>query len=63
MSQKNKEYNTENFSNRLKRIISSDSDDKEERMYSIVRELEEKRMKVLRNKAEERISFSSYLLL
>lgn len=42
MSQKNKEYNTEKFSNRLKRIISYDSDDKEERMYSIVRELEEK---------------------
>lgn len=42
MSQKNKEYNTEKFSNRLKRIISSDSDDKEESMYSIVRELEEK---------------------
>lgn len=42
MSQKNKEYNTEKFSNRLKGIISSDSNDKEERMYSIIRELEEK---------------------
>ena len=42
MSQKNKEYNTEKFSNRLKGIISSNSDDKEERMYSVVRELEEK---------------------